>query len=104
MEQAFQAALKQVSEGHPDNAITDAATALQEYLTSIGCSGNTLQPLMESARNKGLLGAHDAPLTAGVLKLTDWVNADRVGLIVIGSRPALIVCDHCVPSCRRPCR
>lgn len=36
---AYLKAIKEVSAGHPDDAITDAGTALAEVLKALGCSG-----------------------------------------------------------------
>ena len=68
-ETAYQKALKEIAVDAGD-AITDAARALQEMLTALGCEGNALGPLLTSAKKKGLLGPHD-------YKLIDWVSADR---------------------------
>jgi hypothetical protein len=70
VEAAYQKALRELSAGAADDAITDAATALQEMLIALGCEGKALGPLLGSAKKKGLLAAHDAPLI-------DWVSADR---------------------------
>lgn len=61
----------------PADAITDAGTALQETLTALGCDGNSLGPLIKSAKTKGLLAPHDATLTAGIEKFLSWASADR---------------------------
>jgi hypothetical protein len=53
VEQAYQAALGELAEGNPADAITDAGTALQEALTLLGCTGNSLGPLVRSARSRG---------------------------------------------------
>ena len=70
VEHAFQEALREVSKGTPEDAITDAGTALQEMLTACGCQGNQLGDLATDARKKDLLAPHDG-------KLVDWVAADR---------------------------
>lgn len=67
---AYLDALKEITDGKPGDAVTDAGTALQEMLTALGCSGNALGPLIEDAVRKGFLVAHDK-------KLADWVSADR---------------------------
>jgi len=77
VETAYQDALGELAEDKPADAITDAATALQEALVVLGCRGNALGPLAKSARSKGLLGPHDALMTDMVQKLVDWVSADR---------------------------
>ncbi|MGY1857535.1 hypothetical protein [Modestobacter sp. SYSU DS0290] len=76
-EKAYKEALEEISHGKPADAITDAGTALQETLTSLGCEGNALGPLTKSARKKGLLAPHDGPMTEAVEKLMHWVSADR---------------------------
>jgi hypothetical protein len=63
VETAYQDALEELAEGKPADAITDAATALQEALAALGCKGNALGPLAKYARSKGLLGPQDALLT-----------------------------------------
>jgi hypothetical protein len=65
--------------GKPDDAITDAAGALQAMLEAMGAEGNSLSPLFKSARGKGLLGPYDGKLAAAVEALVDWVSADRSG-------------------------
>lgn len=76
-ETAYQHALEEVTNGKPGDAITDAGTALQETLVILGCDGNSLGPLIKSARAKGLLGPHDATLTRAVEDTMDWVSANR---------------------------
>ena len=61
----------------PSDAITDAATALEETLVALGCKGNSLGDLIKDARKTGLLAAHDAKLEAGIFKFLDWASADR---------------------------
>jgi hypothetical protein len=39
--------------------------------------GNALGPLIESAKRKGLLAPHDTPMEAAIVKIMDWVAADR---------------------------
>lgn len=77
VESAYQDALKEISKGAPSNAITDAGTALQEMLQALGCTGNSLGPLIKSARENGLLAPHDSPMLGAVVKVLDWVSADR---------------------------
>lgn len=74
---AYIKALKEISANDPGDAITDAATALQEALLALGCKGNALGPLMKDAKSKGILGAHDQPLIDGIAKFIDWVSSDR---------------------------
>jgi hypothetical protein len=77
VESAYQDALKEISKGAPSNAITDAGTALQEMLQALGCTGNSLGPLIKSARENGFLAPHDSPMLGAVVKVLDWVSADR---------------------------
>jgi len=62
VEVAYQEALDELHTGTPDDAITDAGTALQETLVALGCDGNALGPLANSARSKGIISAHDRKL------------------------------------------
>jgi len=77
VESAYQAALAEISRGEAANAITDAGTALQEMLSTLGCEGNALGSLIKSAREKGLLASHDSPMLGAVEKILHWVSADR---------------------------
>lgn len=70
IEIGYLAALEQIHLGQAASAITKAATALQEALTALGCSGNSLGPLAKSAESKGVITGYDK-------KLVDWVSADR---------------------------
>jgi hypothetical protein len=77
VEAAYQDALDEIGDDKPADGITDAARALQETLVLRGCKGNALGPLMKDAKKKGLLGPHDSALADGLVKLIDWVSADR---------------------------
>jgi hypothetical protein len=78
VEAAYQKALTELRPGgDPSDAITDAGTALQEVLTSLGADGNSLGPLLQSARTKGLLGPYDSKLSQGVQLIGEWLSADR---------------------------
>jgi hypothetical protein len=71
VERAFQDALRELKpRGNPADAITDAATALQEMLVAIGADGKSLGPLIRNAVSRGLLRPYDA-------KLVDWASASR---------------------------
>lgn len=70
VETAYQHALEEISNIEYADAITDAGTALQEMLKTLGCQGNQLDPLAKSALGKKLITGYD-------LKLVDWVAADR---------------------------
>lgn len=69
-EKAYREALDEISDGTPDDAITDAGTALQEALTALGCEGKNLKRLAASGLKKGLLAPYDSKIVA-------WVEADR---------------------------
>jgi hypothetical protein len=77
VESAYHDALDEISRGNPADAITDAARALQELLAELGCEGNSLGPLIKSARTRGLLAPHDSPMVGAVEKILSWVSADR---------------------------
>jgi hypothetical protein len=70
IEAAYQDALREVSQNNPDDAITDAGRALEDALTTLGCSGNSLGPKITDAVKRGLIASHDAPVL-------HWVSADR---------------------------
>ena len=76
-EKANRQALEELSKGTPGDAVTDAGTALQETLTTLGCDGNSLGQLIKSARAKGLLAPHDARMTKAIEDVMEWVSADR---------------------------
>lgn len=77
VEQAYQDALKELTQGNARDAITDAGTALQQALQAVGCQGKTLGALITDARKRGLLSGHDRPLTDAILKAAEWAAADR---------------------------
>lgn len=74
VEAAYQTALNELSSGSPEDAITDAATALQEALVSLGCEGNSLGRLVINAKKKGIMASYDEIL---IRSMIDWVSADR---------------------------
>jgi hypothetical protein len=77
VELAYRKSIMELSVRHADDAITDAGTALQETLTTLGCGGNSLGPLIGDARKRGLLAPHDAKLDQSISNIMDWVSADR---------------------------
>lgn len=77
VEVSYQEALDEIAKGSPDNAITDAARALEKMLELLGCSGNSLGKKLANARELGLLGLHDSQLQDAVFKIGVWVSADR---------------------------
>jgi hypothetical protein len=76
-ERAFRDALEELTAGKPDDAITDAGTALQEALTALGCKGNKLGDLIKDAKNTGWFGPRDSPLADSIAKIHNWVAAER---------------------------
>ena len=77
VESAYQDALSEIAQNHPHDAVTDAARALQEALTLLGCQGSSLGKLLASARRTGLLAGHDEKLVKGIESMIDWVSVDR---------------------------
>lgn len=71
VESKYLESLNELSEGRPDNAITDTTTALQEALYVLKCKGDTLNILFHDAKKKGIFVEHDK-------HLIDWLSADRV--------------------------
>lgn len=69
VERAYRKALEEIGTD-PSDAITDAATALQEALVHLGCEGHSLGPLGNDAAHRQIIRQHDR-------KLVDWVSADR---------------------------
>lgn len=74
---AYQDALEEITRGNAGNALTDCGTALQAMFTALGCEGNTLKSLKNSAKNKGILGDQDAPLMQSIISAIDWVSSER---------------------------
>lgn len=77
VESAYRQALEEISHGSPDDAVTDAARALETMLALLGCSGNTLGKRLTEARGHGLFGNHDSQLREAMLRVGSWVAADR---------------------------
>ena len=77
VESAYRDALDEIGNSAPDDAITDAARALEKTLELSGCSGNTLGKKLTAARELGLLGDHDSQLREAILKIGSWIAADR---------------------------
>jgi hypothetical protein len=77
VESAYRDALKEISASNPADAITDAGTALQQTLELLGCEGNSLGPLIKSARKKGLITNHDAPMVEAIERVMHWASANR---------------------------
>ena len=70
----FNAAISRLSEGKPDVAITDAASAVQEFFRALGVDGNSLADQINVAERKKLITKFDRHL---LKPFTDWLNSDR---------------------------
>ena len=77
VETAYGAALAEIANGNPADAITDAGTALQETLVGIGAQGNALGPLISSAKKLNLFAGHDSTLLKSLEGALHWASADR---------------------------
>lgn len=77
VETAYGAALAEIANGSAADAITDAGTALQETLVSLGAQGNALGPLITSARKLDLFAGHDPTLLKSLEGALHWASADR---------------------------
>lgn len=71
---AFQTAINRLSENHPDAAITDAGTAVQEFFRALDVNGNSLSDQLNVAQKAGIISTYDRTL---LKPFTDWLNADR---------------------------
>lgn len=76
-ELAYANALREIREDHPDDAITDAATALQETFAALGIEGSVLGKQISAAKQAGLLGGVDSPLRQGIENIANWVATRR---------------------------
>jgi hypothetical protein len=74
---SYRKALQEIRANDPQDAITDAGTALQSTLEARGFKGNSIGALLADAKKSGFLAAHDNPLTAAIVKAYDWASADR---------------------------
>ena len=70
----FQAAITRLSENKPDVAITDAASAVQEFFRALGVTGNSISDQLNAAQKAKVITAYDRSL---LKPFTDWVNSDR---------------------------
>ncbi|OBI16006.1 hypothetical protein A5714_11605 [Mycobacterium sp. E2462] len=73
----YQDALRELRAGYPDDAITDAAAALEDMLLALGCTGNSLTELLKCAKQTGLLRASDAKFTSVLSQTIEWVKDVR---------------------------
>jgi hypothetical protein len=74
---AYMDALKELTNGKPGDAITDAGTALQETLTALGCEGDVLSTLIRDAKARGLFKSHDQQLHEALLLVMKWAASER---------------------------
>ncbi|SPF67132.1 Hypothetical protein PROPJV5_0142 [Propionibacterium ruminifibrarum] len=77
VEKAYTAALEELAQGNPADALTDAGTALQEMLKAVGCEGETLNRQFKDAKTKDVLGGEDSPLLESIEKSMSWVASVR---------------------------
>lgn len=72
---AFQSALTRLSKGETDVALTQAATALQEFFRALGVNGgNSVSDQLDHAQRQNII----SPVDRALMKpLIDWVNGDR---------------------------
>jgi len=78
VEKAYQKALQELKPGgDPQDAITDAGTALQEMPEVVGAKGNDLGRLLVDARKRVLLARYDSKLAEAVDLIGEWISADR---------------------------
>jgi hypothetical protein len=73
---AFQSALTRLSKGETDVALTQAATALQEFFRALGVEGNSVSDQLDKAQRAKVISGADRSL---MKPLIDWVNADKSG-------------------------
>ncbi|MFF2486255.1 hypothetical protein ACFVSU_07650 [Microbacterium sp. NPDC058062] len=71
---AFQSALTRLSKGETDIALTQAATALQEFFRALDVEGNSVANQLDNAQRAKVISGADRSL---MKPLIDWVNADR---------------------------
>ncbi|TCK65743.1 hypothetical protein EDF27_0483 [Curtobacterium sp. PhB136] len=70
----FEAALTRLSENQPAVAITDAATAVQEFFRALGVEGGSISDQLNAAARAGIISQADRKLLKPII---EWVNADR---------------------------
>ena len=74
---AYMDALKEISNGKPDDAITDAGRALQQTLMALGCEGDVLSQLIADAKSKDLFRSHDQQLHEALILVMRWAASER---------------------------
>ena len=67
------AAISRISGSSPSVAITDAATAVQEFFRALGVDGNSLSDQLDAAQNLKVITPNDRKL---LKPFTDWLNSD----------------------------
>lgn len=70
----FQTALTRLAENKPDVAITDAASAIQEFFRALGVTGNSISDQLDNAHKASIISAADRQILKPII---GWVNADR---------------------------
>jgi len=70
----FQTALNRLAENKPDVAITDAASAVQEFFRALGVVGNSIADQLNNAQKASLITSYDRQLLKPII---DWMNSDR---------------------------
>lgn len=70
----FQTALTRLAENKPDVAITDAASAIQEFFRALGVAGNSISDQLDNAQKASVISAADRQILKPIV---GWVNADR---------------------------
>lgn len=76
VEEPYREACKELARGKPDNAVTDATTALQEGLRKLGCTGKNFAQLLNSAK-KTILNGADEKFISAIDLLIKWSSSMR---------------------------
>ena len=79
-QRAYEKALTELARNDPGDAITDAATALQEMFRARGVEGSSIGQQAKRAISSGILLGHDEKLVVAIVSLSNWVEADRSNL------------------------
>ncbi len=77
VEEPFRESIREIANNKPDDAVTDATTALQEGLRKMGCTGKDLKSLLASAKSTILKGS-DSKFIDAIDPLIKWSAAARV--------------------------
>lgn len=88
--QAFTKGLEELSKGDAGDAITDFASSLQILLSQLGCSGNTLGKLADSARTMGLLDRKAAGIVIDIANFRN--DGEAHGSDPYSRKEAWLVC------------